>query len=433
MTQLLKRHYRRNPGSAERGFTLIELLVVIIILGILAAVVVFSVSGIDDKGQESALKIDSRTIVTALEANCAQDGEYLDEAGLVAAGLLSEQSTYHDIFLNSAGQCGTGLGSGYVLTCTAEAAVCETEGITVADSAGQSVTLSQPATTVACLTGACVDVMVALGAADQMVIRALDSSNSAAAVAHYNTIAAPTDISTIPLSNGDFFTPDVAQIASSGADLVIGLGPFHGSSRAAIESLGIAFLDMDLSSYQLAISNAYKVGKLMGLNAEAESAANLLRDQIDDYSALSPRTRVPVGIYEFGCCGIEILADSTESQGGSLFLTQGDYPWPDYNGGSYLSGGQIVYDIAQLKAVDPDAIFVIRSAGDTATVNDPGNIRSLNPTVWDSLNAVINGRVYEGADVKSWPWSTGGTISAKETLDRGMDLLYPEVAAFPLP
>jgi ABC-type Fe3+-hydroxamate transport system substrate-binding protein len=171
----------------------------------------------------------------------------------------------------------------------------------------------------------------------------------------------------------------------------------------------------------------------MGRNAESDAAANLLRNQIAAYSALSPRNRVPVDIYEFGCCGIDILADSVESQGGSLWLTQGPYPWPKYNGGSYLSGGQIVYDIAQLKLVDPDAIFVIRSPENTGTVNDPGGIRSTNPAVWDSLKAVVNGRVFEGAQVKSWPWSAGGTISAKETLDRGMDLLYPEVAAFPLP
>src|SRR3954469_21396956 len=58
----------RNKAREESGFTLIELLVVIIILGILAAVVVFAVSGINDKGQDSACKIDTRTIRTAEEA-----------------------------------------------------------------------------------------------------------------------------------------------------------------------------------------------------------------------------------------------------------------------------------------------------------------------------------------------------------------------------
>lgn len=56
----------------EAGFTLVELLVVIVILGILAAVVVFAVGGIKDKGQGSACSIDKRTLATAEEAYFAQ-------------------------------------------------------------------------------------------------------------------------------------------------------------------------------------------------------------------------------------------------------------------------------------------------------------------------------------------------------------------------
>jgi|GEM_PF-1880243 len=93
--------------SEESGFTLIELLVVIIILGILAAVVVFAVGGAGDKGQSAACKIDTRTIRTAEEAYAAQPtpagggGNYVasdgsnNETGLVTAGFLSESSRYH--------------------------------------------------------------------------------------------------------------------------------------------------------------------------------------------------------------------------------------------------------------------------------------------------------------------------------------------------
>lgn len=55
---------RRNDG----GFTLIELLIVIIILGVLAAIVVFSVRGITDKGATAACKTSKATVATAYEA-----------------------------------------------------------------------------------------------------------------------------------------------------------------------------------------------------------------------------------------------------------------------------------------------------------------------------------------------------------------------------
>lgn len=55
----------------DRGFTLIELLIVIIILGVLAAIVVFSVRGITDKGEESACKTSKSIVATAYEAYVA--------------------------------------------------------------------------------------------------------------------------------------------------------------------------------------------------------------------------------------------------------------------------------------------------------------------------------------------------------------------------
>ena len=88
-----------QKNLAAKGFTLIELLVVIVILGILAAVVVFAVSGITDRGQKSACKTDARTLRTAAEAYLAQDETFVagGEAQLLAAGFISEQSTLYDI------------------------------------------------------------------------------------------------------------------------------------------------------------------------------------------------------------------------------------------------------------------------------------------------------------------------------------------------
>jgi general secretion pathway protein G len=99
---------RSGRNALQKGFTLIELLVVIVILGILAAVVVFAVSGIGDKGQGSACKIDKRTLKTAEEAAFAKNGAYASEAALVSGGFLESQSEYYDITV-------TGGGTGYTV------------------------------------------------------------------------------------------------------------------------------------------------------------------------------------------------------------------------------------------------------------------------------------------------------------------------------
>lgn len=100
---MFERVKKSRKAAGDGGFTLIELLVVIIILGILAAVVVFAVGGVGDKGQNASCKIDTRTLRTAEEAYAAQalpnggGGNYGEEADLVGGGFLSEESQWHTI------------------------------------------------------------------------------------------------------------------------------------------------------------------------------------------------------------------------------------------------------------------------------------------------------------------------------------------------
>ena len=82
--------------QAEQGFTLIELLIVIVILGILAAVVVFAVGGITDRGQTSACKSDRKTLEVAQEAYFAKYNAYTTEANLVTTKFLREQSDLYN-------------------------------------------------------------------------------------------------------------------------------------------------------------------------------------------------------------------------------------------------------------------------------------------------------------------------------------------------
>ncbi|QSR25787.1 pilus assembly protein PilA [Nocardioides aromaticivorans] len=78
----------------DRGFTLIELLIVIIILGVLAAIVVFSVRGITDRGDKAACKANLSTLQTASEAYYAKNNAYAaDAAALVSGGFLQSDPT----------------------------------------------------------------------------------------------------------------------------------------------------------------------------------------------------------------------------------------------------------------------------------------------------------------------------------------------------
>jgi prepilin-type N-terminal cleavage/methylation domain-containing protein len=54
--------------KADGGFTLIELLIVIVILGVLAGVVVFSVQAINDRGKSAACKTNLKSVETAAAA-----------------------------------------------------------------------------------------------------------------------------------------------------------------------------------------------------------------------------------------------------------------------------------------------------------------------------------------------------------------------------
>src|SRR5205823_1581706 len=67
---------RLRAARHDDGFTLIELLIVIIILGILAAIVIFAVGGLSGQGATEACKTDGKTIDTAAEAYYAKNGTY---------------------------------------------------------------------------------------------------------------------------------------------------------------------------------------------------------------------------------------------------------------------------------------------------------------------------------------------------------------------
>lgn len=80
--------------DSERGFTLLELLIVIIVLGVLAAVVIFALGGVNASAAVSACKADSKEVRIAVAA-------YETQSGDVAPSSLDALTVGSNPYLNS--------------------------------------------------------------------------------------------------------------------------------------------------------------------------------------------------------------------------------------------------------------------------------------------------------------------------------------------
>ena len=100
-------HPEAGRAGDDDGFTLVEMLIVIVVLGILATVVVVSVRGITNRGEDATCDADIHSLSNAAEAYFAKhggvsippDGVDADavERTLANDGLLREPSELYDL------------------------------------------------------------------------------------------------------------------------------------------------------------------------------------------------------------------------------------------------------------------------------------------------------------------------------------------------
>lgn len=75
----------------ESGFTIVELLIVIVVIGILAALVVTTFSGIQRKARDSERQTDINAVHSQVEAYYAQNGKYPTLANIQDSSFISGQ------------------------------------------------------------------------------------------------------------------------------------------------------------------------------------------------------------------------------------------------------------------------------------------------------------------------------------------------------
>ncbi|HEY3841952.1 MAG TPA: prepilin-type N-terminal cleavage/methylation domain-containing protein [Acidimicrobiales bacterium] len=92
---------RKAAGELEEsGFTLIELLIVIVVLGILAAVVVFALGSVTGQSAIAACNSDAKTVETAVAAYQANVGSY-PASGATGQTALTSSATQGGPYLRS--------------------------------------------------------------------------------------------------------------------------------------------------------------------------------------------------------------------------------------------------------------------------------------------------------------------------------------------
>ena len=79
--------------AKQKGFTIVELLIVIVVIAVLAAIVIVAYNAVQDRAQESSVRVDMTNIAKQLEIHRVDEGRYPSTTKLTELGIKVNKQT----------------------------------------------------------------------------------------------------------------------------------------------------------------------------------------------------------------------------------------------------------------------------------------------------------------------------------------------------
>jgi len=257
--------------------------------------------------------------------------------------------------------CGSSTGSSASPSASAAAGP-----VTVTDSAGDTVTLAQPAKRIVSLAPANTEIAYAVGAGSKMVAGTTYDDYPAAAKSLPKT--------------GDFSNPSVEKIASFSPDLVLAAGGVQAGLRTKLENLGMKVYVVDPTTYAGVMTDIANIGKLAGTSAEAQKVVDTMKKAQADVQA-------KVGSAAKKSTFVEIYSKPLMTAGTGTFISDMVGIAGGTNLGDSAGAGFPNFSSEVLLKDDPD-VYV----ADSGSMSKPGDL-STRPG-FSALTAVKDGHVY---------------------------------------
>jgi iron complex transport system substrate-binding protein len=238
--------------------------------------------------------------------------------------------------------------------------------ITVTDSAGNTVTLPQPAKRIVSLAPANTEIAYAVGAGSKMVAGTTYDDYPAAA-------------KSLPKA-GDFSNPSVEKIASFNPDLVLITGGVQAPLRAKLTKLGMSVYVIDPTTYAGVMTDIANVGKLAGTSAEAQRVVDTMKKAQADVQA-------KVGSLAKKSTFVEIYSKPLMTAGTGTFISDMVGIAGGTNLGDSAGAGFPNFSSEVLLKDNPDVYIA-----DSGSMSKPGDL-STRPG-FSALTAVKDGHVY---------------------------------------